>query len=85
MQISTAILMFFLVWWVLFFISLPFGQKGVSVDQASGAPKIAHLRRKLVIVSVISLTLTLASVWGFNTYGELFFTWAEQMSRSGLG
>ena len=60
MQISTAIAIYFLVWWIVLFAVLPFGvrsqQEGNDVARGSdpGAPAIPRLGQKLIWTTVVS-------------------------------
>ena len=62
MYLVKIIIIFVIVWWVLFFMALPFGiKKPVSSisGQDSGAPEKPKLWLKFFVVSIISLILTI--------------------------
>ncbi len=54
------------IWWVVFFMSLPFGS-GVTqkpeAGHADGAPTKPHLGLKIAITSIISVILTYITVY----------------------
>jgi predicted secreted protein len=63
MSIVLYSLSYFLIWWVVFFIALPFGitpQKKIEQGHASSAPEKPKLFIKIIITSLISLLLTFA-------------------------
>lgn len=60
MFIFTKFLLFILIWWIIFFISLPmkisipdFQDKG----HASSAPKKPHIGLKVIITSILSVII----------------------------
>ena len=62
MPVTTAVAIFFLIWWVVLFAVLPWGirsqQEGgdaIAPGTDPGAPTIPNLRRKLVWTTVVSL------------------------------
>jgi len=53
---------FVITWWMVFYLTLPFGVKKEDnpiPGQAMGAPKNAHIKGKMLITSGITLTITL--------------------------
>ena len=58
MAISTAIAIYFLIWWVVLFAVLPWGVRAQGVDGAPGtdpgAPAVANLKLKLVWTTVVA-------------------------------
>ncbi len=61
MPVTTAVAIFFLIWWVVLFAVLPWGirsqdESGEEVVPGTdpGAPAIPHLRRKLVWTTLVS-------------------------------
>ncbi|MEM7070594.1 MAG: DUF1467 family protein [Pseudomonadota bacterium] len=67
MDIITAILVFIMIWWSIFFIALPFWRhKAAShnkVGHDSGAPSKLHLIRHVLVTSAISIVLLLLFLW----------------------
>jgi predicted secreted protein len=59
-QISTGLAIYFVIWWVALFLTLPFGVRSQHEDGAGapgtdpGAPILAGMRRKLIWTTVIS-------------------------------
>jgi predicted secreted protein len=57
MTFLNAVFIYFLVWWITLFMILPLGverhqDEGLGHD--AGAPKIPHLRRKLLLNTALS-------------------------------
>ncbi len=53
---------FVLTWWMVFYLSLPFGNKTEDNPirgQAMGAPKNARIKGKMLVTTGITLTITL--------------------------
>ena len=69
MQVSTAIAIYFLVWWLTLFAVLPFGvrsqEEGGDVVRGSdpGAPAIPGLGRKLIWTTVVSAVVFTAGAF----------------------
>ncbi len=60
MSLFQAIFLYFLIWWVMLFTVLPLSiERHADADKGhdAGAPKFPHLRRKLVLNSLISLLI----------------------------
>jgi predicted secreted protein len=59
-QISTGLAIYFVIWWVALFLTLPFGVRSQHEDGPGapgtdpGAPILAGMRRKLIWTTVIS-------------------------------
>jgi len=54
-------IIYIVIWWILFFISLPLGVKrseSLLPGQDTGAPEKTYLWKKFTIVSLISLIFT---------------------------
>ena len=54
-------IIYIVIWWILFFISLPLGVKrseNLLPGQDAGAPEKTYLWKKFTFVSVISLIFT---------------------------
>lgn len=67
MGIATLILVYVIVWWLVFFMALPFGSKpqhdsedGIVLGTAPSAPEDPKLGIKAFWTSIISLALTVA-------------------------
>ena len=60
MPITTAVAIFFLIWWVVLFAVLPWGVRSqheggeISPGTDPGAPAIPHLKRKLLWTTLVS-------------------------------
>ena len=61
--ISTWFAIYFVIWWITLFLTLPFGVRSQHEDGASspgtdpGAPAIPNLRRKLVWTTLVSVVV----------------------------
>ncbi|MCP3466060.1 MULTISPECIES: DUF1467 family protein [unclassified Bradyrhizobium] len=59
-QISTALAIYFVLWWVTLFVTLPFGVRSQHEDGVGapgtdpGAPILTGMRRKLIWTTLIS-------------------------------
>ena len=59
-QISTAIAIYFIIWWVILFVTLPFGVRSQHEDGVGepgtdpGAPILTRMGRKLIWTTIIS-------------------------------
>ena len=66
MAISTAIAIYFLIWWVVLFAVLPWGVRaqgeGGAPGTDPGAPVITNLKAKLVWTTVVT-TVIFAALW----------------------
>jgi predicted secreted protein len=58
MAISTALAIYFLIWWVTLFAVLPWGVRAQGEEGAPGtdpgAPRVPHLKAKLLWTTVVS-------------------------------
>jgi predicted secreted protein len=63
MPVTTAIAVFFLIWWIVLFAVLPWGvrsqQEGGEIAPGTdpGAPAIPRLRRKLLWTTIVSAVI----------------------------
>lgn len=62
MTLLTAFFIYLLVWWVVIFAVLPLGverhgEEGRGFD--AGAPKNAHMKKKLILTTVISAVIVM--------------------------
>ena len=70
MGIATMLLVYVIIWWMIFFMALPFGVKNIDEDGDDGrapgsdlgAPVKGNLVKKAIITSVIALVLTFVFV-----------------------
>ena len=59
-QISTALAIYFVIWWISLFLTLPFGVRSQHEDGGGapgtdpGAPVLTGMKRKLVWTTIIS-------------------------------
>ena len=59
-QISTAIAIYFVIWWIALFLTLPFGVRSQHEDGVGapgtdpGAPILTRMRSKLIWTTIIS-------------------------------
>jgi predicted secreted protein len=58
MAISTAIAVYFLIWWIVLFAVLPWGVRAQGDEGAPGtdpgAPAVPHLKAKLIWTTVVA-------------------------------
>ena len=60
----SGLVVYLLIWWVVIFMALPYGNQPIEeggADGFSGAPKIANIRKKMLATSVISAVLWLVA------------------------
>jgi predicted secreted protein len=68
-SISTALAIYFVIWWVTLFLTLPFGVRsqheegGGAPGTDPGAPVMARMGRKLIWTTVISTVIFAAGMW----------------------
>lgn len=70
--ISTLIAIYFVLWWVVLFLTLPFGvrsqaESGEGVAGTDpGAPVTAMMLRKALWTTLISALIFAAAMWGYR-------------------
>lgn len=84
MSFLYAAFIYLLIWWVIFFTILPMGverheEEGKGYD--SGAPKAAHIRRKLLLNTLVSGVI-LAVIWVLVETGVI--RWREWFDQGGV-
>ena len=71
-QISTAIAIYFVIWWVALFLTLPFGVRSQHEDGPGapgtdpGAPILTRMRSKLVWTTLISAIIYAAGMTAYH-------------------
>lgn len=71
-SVSTALAIYFVLWWVVLFAVLPFGvrsqmENGEEIAGTDpGAPSAARMGRKLLWTTVISAVIFAAGMWAFR-------------------
>ena len=71
-QISTAIAIYFVIWWVALFLTLPFGVRSQHEDGEGapgtdpGAPIMARMGGKLIWTTVISAVIYAVAMLAYN-------------------
>jgi len=61
MSTTLIIVTFFTVWWLMLFITLPFGVKRVENPDPlhdPGAPEKSHMRSKLIATTALAILVT---------------------------
>ena len=61
MSLFEYFIIYVVIWWILFFISLPLGvrkSENLLPGQDSGAPEKTYLWKKFIIVSILTLMFT---------------------------
>lgn len=72
MQPLTYIAIYFVVWWTVLFVVLPFGVRSqhedgeVSDGTEPGAPVNPHLWQKALATTVLAAIVTVLLFWGFS-------------------
>jgi predicted secreted protein len=65
MAITTAIAVYFLIWWIVLFAVLPWGVRAQGEEGAPGtdpgAPRVPHLRAKLLWTTALASVIFAAS------------------------
>ena len=70
--ISTALAIYFVIWWVTLFLTLPFGvrsqhEEGEGVPGTDpGAPIMARMGHKLIWTTVISAIIFGIGIWAYQ-------------------
>ena len=70
--ISTAFAIYFVMWWIVLFLTLPFGVRSQHEDGEGapgtdpGAPVMSRMGPKLIWTTVISAVIFLASWLAYN-------------------
>ena len=61
MALSTAIAIYFLIWWITLFAVLPWGVRAQGEESAPGtdpgAPRVPHLRAKLLWTTIVATAI----------------------------
>ena len=71
--ISTGFAIYFVIWWVVLFLTLPFGVRSQHEDGEGapgtdpGAPVAARMGRKLIWTTVISAAIFAAAMLAYNS------------------
>jgi len=69
--ISTLFAIYFVLWWIVLFLTLPFGVRSQHEDGAGapgtdpGAPIMARMGRKLIWTTIISAAVYAVSMWAY--------------------
>jgi predicted secreted protein len=70
--ISTAFAIFFVLWWIVLFVTLPFGVRSQQEDGETipgsdpGAPIASRMGRKLIWTTVISIVVYAIMMLAYN-------------------
>jgi predicted secreted protein len=71
-SISTALAIYFVIWWLVLFLTLPFGVRSQHEDGEGapgtdpGAPIMARMGRKLIWTTVISAVIYAVAILAYN-------------------
>jgi predicted secreted protein len=69
MAITTAIAIYFLIWWIVLFAVLPWGVRAQGEESAPGtdpgAPRVPHLRAKLAWTTVLASVIFAACAYAY--------------------
>ncbi len=70
--ISTALAIYFVMWWVTLFVTLPFGVRSQHEDGVGapgtdpGAPIVSRMGRKLIWTTIISAVIFALAMLAYN-------------------
>ena len=87
MPVTTAVAIFFLIWWIVLFAVLPWGvrsqQEGGEVAPGTdpGAPAVPNLPRKLIWTTIVSIVVFAA---GYAVYVNRLVTLEDLLAPFGL-
>jgi len=71
-SISTALAIYFVIWWVTLFLTLPFGVRsqheegGGAPGTDPGAPVMTRMGRKLIWTTAISAVIFAIGMWAYH-------------------
>jgi predicted secreted protein len=71
-SLSSALAIFFVLWWVVLFAVLPFGVRSQHEDGNSvpgsdpGAPVLPRMARKLIWTTVLSVAIFAVALWAYQ-------------------
>ena len=71
-SISTALAVYFVIWWVTLFLTLPFGVRsqheegGGAPGTDPGAPVMTRMGRKLIWTTAISAVIFAVGMWAYH-------------------
>lgn len=66
MSIIETVVFLMLCWWMVFYLTLPFGvqrEDNPIKGQASSAPKNPYIKQKMIITTVLTIIITLIFKW----------------------
>ena len=69
--ISTGLAVYFVIWWLVLFLTLPFGVRSQHEDGDSapgtdpGAPILARRGRRLIMTTLISAVIFAIAMWAY--------------------
>jgi predicted secreted protein len=72
-QISTAFAIYFVVWWIALFLTLPFGIRSLHEDGGGvpgtdpGAPIVTGMGRKLIWTTIISAVIFVVGWFAYQS------------------
>ena len=71
-SISTAFAIYFVLWWIVLFVTLPFGVRSQHEDGESapgtdpGAPIASQMGKKLIWTTAISAVIFAIGMWAYH-------------------
>jgi predicted secreted protein len=75
MYLFTNFLLFILIWWIVFFITLPMNisiSNKPEIGHATSAPKKTYIRLKVIITSSISVLIMIILIYMKFDLGVIF-------------
>jgi predicted secreted protein len=82
--LSTGFAIYFVMWWIVLFLTLPFGIRSQHEDGESspgtdpGAPVASQMGRKLIWTTIISAVIFAVAIWAYNK-GFLSIEWLSNL------
>jgi predicted secreted protein len=64
--LSTAFAIYFVIWWITLFLTLPFGVRSQHEDGEGVAPIMARMGRKLIWTTIISVAIYAVALLAYN-------------------
>ena len=70
-NISTALAIYFVLWWLVLFVTLPFGVRSLHEDGGGapgtdpGAPVLTRMVPKLIWTTIISAVIFAIAMWAY--------------------
>lgn len=81
MQLVSAIVIYIIIWWVVFFMLLPFWfqkQRDIQIGNSHSAPEKSYIGRQLLMTTLLSFVIFVA-IYTVGYYGIIDYrSWVTQ-------